>query len=484
MAAYRKVKCLMKILLMLPFMDLKGLWGKASQGAGNNNFSYGLASIAACLLEAGYDTQILDPQFLSGAEEFQRYLHEGGYDIIGVSSYTPTINEAIHTAHLIREALPDSVIVMGGAHCTYFPTETLEETPEVDFVIPREGEETMVELVRMLDEGTSCPKSIPGLVYRDGETIRETAPRPFVDVDTLPLPAYHLFPLEKYELQPTIYKRQPTFTMLVSRGCPYSCSFCHGFEILGRKMRYRSVDRVIEEIQLLITTYGARGIMFYDSTFTFNQEWVREFCEAVIARKLDFTWMCLTRVDCITPDLLALMRKAGCWALSLGVESGNQKTLDLLKKNVRVEQNREAINMAKKAKLYVTASYMIGLPNETEDDVRNTIRFALDNPTAIAHFFWPIPYPRTLFYEQCKESGGLKENPKWENFNIYCDDPVYVNPLIGFERMRELQAMAYRKYYTSPRVLAMNLGNITTLTDIKKYMMAAKAVIGQFRRTS
>jgi len=246
-------------------------------------------------------------------------------------------------------------------------------------------------------------------------------------------------------------------------------------------MRYRNVNGVLEELELLIKDHGARGFMFHDSTFTFDQDWVTRFCEGILRNKLDFTWMCLTRSDRVSTGLLALMKRAGCYGVSFGVESANEKSLRLLKKGVSVEQNRIAIRMAKEAGMYVTATYMIGIPGEDEEDVLNTVRFAKDNPTHIAHFFWPIPLPGTAFYDQCKAVGGLMESPKWENFNLYCERPVYVNPKIGLERMRDLQRHAIRSYYTSPRVVAMNLRTINTFTDVKKYAKAMLAVCGMLK---
>jgi anaerobic magnesium-protoporphyrin IX monomethyl ester cyclase len=469
----------MKILLMLPVMDMNRLWGRASKGAGNNNFNYGLASIASYLLQYGYDVQILDPQFLHGDDAFSRYLLEYRPHVVGITSYTPTITAAYETANQVRRTLPNSTIVIGGPHCSYFPSETLAECGAADYVIFREGEHTMLELVRMLDSKRHRAADILGLVHRKDGQIMVNAPRPFLDVNSLPLPAYHLFPLAKYTLQPTIYKRVPTLTTLVSRGCPYSCSFCHGFDVLGRKVRYREVENTLEELKLLMKVYGARGFMFYDSTFTFSRSWVVRFCEEIIRNKLDFTWMCMSRTDSVSEDVLALMRRAGCWGISFGVESANQKSLDLLKKGTTVEQNREAIRVAKKAGLYVTSTYMIGLPGEDEKDVLNTVEFAKANPTHIAHFFWPLPYPKTLFFDQCKADGGIMENPGWENFNIYAKHPVYVNPRLGYEKMRQLQETALRGYYTNWNVILMNFKTITTPTDVKKYFLAARAVLGQ-----
>lgn len=469
----------MKILLMLPMMKHDCLWGGLKRGAGNNNFNYGLASIAAYLREHGHQTEILDPQFLEGPEAVKAHVRRGEYTVVGITSYTPTILDAFETARLCREAAPNATLVLGGPHATSFPAETLQQCAEIDLVVAREGEETMVEIVRHL-EGCGKPLGeILGLTYRDdGGEVHTNPPRPFLDVNRLPMPAYDLFPLNKYVLQPTVYKRLPTVTTMVSRGCPFTCSFCHAFEVLGRKTRYRRVDLVLQELEYLMSEFGARGFMFHDSTFTLREGWVEEFCDEILRRSLDFTWMCLTRADRVTPRLLALMRRAGCFGVSFGVESANQKSLDLLHKGMTVQQNRDAIHGALGAGLYVTATYMLGLPGETKDDVLNTVHFAHQNATHIAHFFWPIPFPKTAFYDQCVQAGCIIDNPSWESFNNYASRPAYVNPLIGYEEMKRLQARAIRSYYASPKVILMNLMTINTWTDVKKYFRAGLAISG------
>jgi anaerobic magnesium-protoporphyrin IX monomethyl ester cyclase len=466
----------------MPLMDFGKLWGKSSRGAGNNNFNYGLAAIAGWLRHHGYAVEILDPQFFPQEADLMAKIAAGQYDVVGITSFTPTVTGALRMVELVRRTLPSTTIVLGGPHCAYFPLETLDGCPELDYVVAGEGELPMLELVRFLESGTGTPEQIAGLVWRKNGKA-EANPRPtFLNVDDLPMPAYDLFSLDKYTLQPTVYKRLPTLTTLVSRGCPFSCTFCEVHEVLGRKMRYRDVELVLDELEFMMEKFGTRGFFFHDSTFTVNRGWVERFCERIIERELDFSWACLTRVNSISPDLLRRMKRAGCYGISFGIESANQKTLDFLEKKSTVEQNVAAIRMAKQAGLYVTATYMIGVPGEDEADVLRTIQFAKDNPTHISHFFWPLPYPRTRFFKQCQDDGGIIDNPTWESYNLYAENPVYVNPRIGKTRMHELHALAYRSYYLSPQVIYLNLRSIDCMTDVKKYAQAALAVVGMMRR--
>lgn len=471
-----------KILFLLPLWDRKFQWGKFRRGAGNNNFNYGLASIAAVLKNAGYDVYAFDPNLHSfNEEELKKYLQRGGFHLIGIPCYTPTVIEVYGTAKICKSALPYCKIIVGGVHPSLYPRQTLEDCEFIDFVCVGEGEYVMFDIAELIFLGKINEKTfeyIKGLAYRDNGKVFINERRELIkDISELPLPAYNVFELEKYEMQPTGYKRLPAFTMVASRGCPYSCSFCQVQTVLGRKARFRSVNKVIEEIEFLINNYGAKGIMFHDGTFTVNRKWVDDFCRTLIKEKIEISWMCLTRVDTIDEDLLRLMKKSGCYGMSFGIESFNQKSLDLMKKNVTVQQNIDALNIALKLNFYVTATYIICFPGESKKDTLHTIETAKKIGAHIAHFFYPLPYPETDLWHVCKETGGLREDLEWQHYSMtYNEEPVYVNPLIGIKTQKELHAYALKSYYLQPKVIWRNLKTINSFTDIKKYFKAALAL--------
>jgi radical SAM superfamily enzyme YgiQ (UPF0313 family) len=454
-------------------------WGVFHRGAGNNNFSYGLASLAGYLEEKGIDVSVCDPQFFEDGEiGLTHFLQQGSFDLVGITTYTPTVLEVYATARVVRHALPHAKIVFGGPHATLFPQECLQECSDCDYIIVGEGEEVMWELLDHL-KGDRELQSIGSMAYRSGDEIVVTERRGFLDVEQLPQPAYHLHDPTQYQLQPTAYHRLPTITLLASRGCPYQCTFCDAYEVHGRKVRCKSVDQIIAEMDYLKTRFHARGFMFQDSTFTMNKAWVEEFCKKLIARKWSTTWGCYTRADRVDFGLLQLMKKAGCWGISFGVESANQKSLDLIQKGMTLEQNTQSIQMAIKQGFYVTATYMLGLPGEDVEDVERTISYARKMGTHIAHFFLPLPYPKTKFYDQCVADGGIDRNAVWAEYSMLnMANPVYVNPRIGAEKMQALKWKAIKKYYLSPRVVLRNILSIRGFDDIKRYKDAVLAISG------
>ena len=475
----------LKIGLILPFWDTDEQWGKWKRGAGNNNFNLGMAYVAGMLRHHGFQVSVCDPQFFNkGLEDLRTYLQQNGFDVIGMPCFTPTVADVYKLAHFCRGVLPEAKIVLGGGHPTLFPGEILEECAEADFSVYHEGEYTMLELAELLEK-TPIPlaedlKTIKGMAWRNDGTVAVNEQRPFIDnLDELPRPAYELFPLRQYKIQPTAYKRLPTYTMLVSRGCPYHCTFCSGGKMLGKKMRYRGVPKVVEDMEFLIREYSARGFMFQDTSMPANRKWMVEFCETLKRKRIDVSWMCYARADHVDADLLRLMKSAGCFGISFGVETGNQKSLDHIRKGLTVDQNMKSVRLALDLGYHVTATYILGLPGEDEDDVMNTIQLARRLSTHIAHFFLPLPYPKTELFEQCRAEGGLREDFEWRDFSMTnWTRLVYVNPLLGLRKMLDLQRRAIISYYTTPRVIWRNLMSINTMDDVRKYFSALLALSG------
>jgi radical SAM superfamily enzyme YgiQ (UPF0313 family) len=472
----------LKVLFYIPAIRREKQWGRWHKGAGNNSFNYGIASLAGYLIDKGIDVALIDGQFYPDDDSLASAIRSQDPDLVGISCYTPTYVEAIKAAWFCKTVLRDVKIVMGGAHPSLYPEETLTENPYVDFVVVGEGEQTLHELCEALSLRGDLA-AIRGLGHRTKEGVAVNERRAFIpNLDDLPIPAYDIFPLDRYQVQVTSYKRLPTLTMVTSRGCPYSCTFCQVKQLLGTRMRYKSPGRLIEEIIYLKKHYNARGLMFQDSTFTFDWDWMREFCGLMISEELDMTWMCFTRADRVNEEILDLMKHAGCYGMSYGVESANQKSLDFMKKNMKIEKIVESVELSIKKGFFVTGTYILGLPGENEKDVLNTIELAKRLATHIAHFYLPIPYPKSDFYYQCEEAGGLRKDLAWEDFNMFDDArPVYVNPDIGLEKMLELKSRAVRAYYRNPKVIYRNLRCIESVEDIKKYYTAAKALLGFYR---
>lgn len=470
----------MKVLLLQPLTPSESLWGRFKKGEGFVP-PLGLLSIAGYLDSKGYQVTICDAQVEKYSEkDLEDYLLLGQFDFIGIPSFTNSIVHTFKTAEICKKILPNSRVIVGGVHSTLLPRQVLDDCPFIDIAVIGEGEYITEKLIHNTKYNDPPLESIEGIAYRDsnGRIIVNERATFIDDLNELPLPAYHLLDMSKYTPHATQYKVLPNFPVVIQRGCPFSCAFCNASCVHGKKIRRKSVKRIIEELSLLKNKYGARGIIFQDSTFTVNRKFVITLCESIIDNGLDLTWSCNTRVDCIDEELLMAMKKAGCWSITYGPESGNQKTLDLLKKNVTVKQNENAIKITHKLGINTFSSYILGLPGETFEDALKTINFAIKLGSHTCLFYIPTPYPGTLLVDLCRKDGGLREDAEWESYSLFdYSNPIYINPKIGKEGMIKLLDLAYKKYYSSPRVIFNNIKSIRSFVDIRRYFSAARALL-------
>ncbi|MBT6691324.1 radical SAM protein [Candidatus Parcubacteria bacterium] len=467
----------MKILLLQPIVPVEILWGEYVKGEGFVP-PIGLICIGGYLKEKNYEVKIKDSQVDKMTEEdLVKYLEENQFDVIGIPTFTNSVSFSYNTAKICKRVLPNCKIIFGGVHGTIMPERTLKECPEADFIVLREGEYRLEALLKYFKGEIDDLKAIEGIAYRqDGKTIVQPAEK-LVDIDELPLPAYDLLDMSKYVPHPTQYKVLPNYPLVIQRGCPYNCAFCDAWAVHGRQIRHRSVDNVMKELTLLKEKYNAKGVYFQDSTFLINKVYIKELLNRMIDEKLNLTWACNTRVNTVDREILDLMKKAGCWMVVYGIESGNQKSLDLMRKRVTVEQNEEAVRITEDAGLVACCSYILALPGEDYDDAMNTINFSLKLKGTVGMFYLPVPYPGTDLIDICKEHGGLREDVKWEDYSaVDFSNPVYINPLIGKEKMQKLLGLAMRKYYTSPIIIWKNLKTIQNFTDVKRYFKAFRAL--------
>jgi len=467
----------MKILLLQPLVPSNILWGEFEKGEGFVP-PIGLICVAAYLREIGHEVEIKDAQLEKMSEEILvGFLKSKNFEVIGIPAFTNSVAFSYITAEICKRVLPNCKIIFGGVHATIMPERTLQECKYVDFVVLGEGEYRMGELIKYI-QGERGVEYIDGIGYRkDGKIIVVPAFGVIEDLDSLPMPAYDLLDMSKYVPHPTQYKVLPNFPVIVQRGCPYNCAFCGAHSVHGRRARHRSVDNVIEELKLLKNKYNARGIYFQDSTFLIDKKYVIELFNRMIDERLNLVWACNTRVNTVDESILKLMKRAGCWMIVYGIESGNQKSLDLMRKGVTVEQNERAVRLTEKAGITACCSYILCLPGEDYKDAVNTVEFAFKLKSPIAMFYLPVPYPGTDLIKICSEMGGLRLDAKWEDYSSAdFSNPVYINPLIGKEKMQEILNKAFRGYYKNPTVIFKNLLLIRSWTDIVKYWRAFRAL--------
>ncbi|MCB4791025.1 MAG: B12-binding domain-containing radical SAM protein [Elusimicrobia bacterium] len=388
----------MKILLVLP--PSKRLIGIQEQ-----IFPVGLGYLAAVLEKEGYDAHIynidMDPNEnnfeLNAALNSEEHL-KANYqmhkieaelnndshivwheifetlniyipDIVGISVTTMTFKAALKVAEICKKWKPDVKIVFGGHHPTIDSEMTLMNN-DVDFVIRGEGEETLKELVNKINQKSDNFSEIDGLSFKlDGKIIHNRNRGLINDLNTIPYPARHLL-INKNKF-PDLFTKNSV--MGIGRGCPWKCTFCSSSAIWGRNVRIRNISNIIGEIRMLVDKYGAQKISFYDDTFSVNKDFVSSLCERIIDEGIKIKWICLSRADCLDDKIIRLMKKAGCIAIALGVESGSDKILEFLDKKEDLEKIKAVSKLIKSNGIWLTTFFMIGIPTESKNDIEKSL---------------------------------------------------------------------------------------------------------------
>ena len=470
----------MNIVFIDPNLSTSERYGKALGKVGPTCEPLGLAYLAAALKEKRNDKiKIIDAAASSyGLNELKNILIKLKPDVIGIRIITPMYLVAKDTIKMIRETIPNTKIVVGGPHPTIFPKQTMEEVPEIDFVGIGEGERIIVELLDAIENKRPI-SGVKGILYRKNNNIIMNEFRePIKDIDALPLPDRNLLNMKKYKPAPTYYKKLPSYIMLTSRGCPFNCTYCS--KIFGRLYRYHSVDRIIKEMKILIYKYGAREIIFRDDTFTINKDHVRNLCNEIIKQELNekIKWTCMTRVHLVDRDLLLLMKKAGCWSIHYGIESGNQRLLNLIRKGITLEQCRNAIKWTKEFGIETKTFFMIGLPTETKEESMKTLKFTKELDPDWIQVTITVPYPGTELYETAKKDGTLKSF-KWEDYQTWAGwsdkDLVYTPEERNAEELKKLQKKAMRDFYFRPKFIIKQIKNLRS-DNINMYLSGAYAL--------
>jgi len=443
----------------------------------------GLATIAAYIREQGINVSIIDAWAESlSLEELEQKVSHSGADIIGIYIVSPRYTLGKATIKTCRQALPDSLIVAGGPHPSAMPEATLNDIPELDVCVIGEGELTMAELVRAIENGADL-SAVDGLAYRDGNEIKITKTREFIkDLDTLPFPARDLFPMDKYNNPPPPHgRKKPFLTIITSRGCPYTCAYCSK-SVFKQNYRTRSPEKVCDELEELINKYQAKEILFVDDDFSMDMQRAEKICDEIIRRRLKFRWTTSTRVDQVNEQLLKKMKQAGCWMMIYGFESGNQHILDVVNKRFTIQQTIDGFEMARKAGMATLANFIIGLPQETKETIQDTINLIKKiRPTFISGGIL-IVYPGSNLHKmiQAGEYSGrmrtLKEDEGMPGVTFKGDYTVLEDNLT-FEELKAIIQKFERDFFLSPRYIFDSLLSIRSFSDLSYYMRGGWALV-------
>jgi radical SAM superfamily enzyme YgiQ (UPF0313 family) len=375
-------------------------------------------------------------------------------DIIGISATTSAYPFALKTLKEIKEKNKKTPIVLGGSHGTFLPDEALKDG--FDFVIRGEGEYTLLELCK---NNFKDLEKIQGLSYKKDNKIIHNPDRPFIkDLDEIPFPAYDLLPIKCYQnmTPPSNVRKRPWVSYCSSRGCPIGCIFCSVTHFWGRIWRGHSPERMVDDIEHLIKTYGIKTIFFVDDNFTFKRDRIMKFCKLIKERGLKFEWSCSCRVDQIDEELLREMKSSGCWLIGFGVESGEQRVIDWYGKKITTLQARRAARICKKLGIFIFCFFVMGAPVETEKDILRTIKLAKELNPKIFGLGFLAPYPGSDLYKYSFEN-EIVLTKNYEEYDQVL--PVLKTP-ISQERLIELSRKAYREYYFRPKYIYSQLDSL------------------------
>lgn len=414
----------------------------------------GLASISAYLGAAGIDSDIIDCYAHPDSDNrIIDYLRQRQPDFIGFSCTTSSFFDGERLARLAKTVHPRIRTVFGGVHVSAMREEVLLGYPVVDYVVAGEGEETLRQLL------TTPPESfagVEGLVWRNpaGAVIFNGRRKKLLDLDSLPLPDYRKlagYP-QAYTLPIFNYPKAPNGSCISSRGCPYACSYCDR-SVFGRSFRYNSAPYLYRHMRHLRETYGLRHLNFYDDQFTFNRQRVVDFCRMALEAPLGMTFNCAARAEHLDAELLVLMKKAGCWMISLGIETGDAELLSAHRQNVDLTMMRDKILLIKAAGIRVKGLLMMGLPGETEASIKRSKAYVFSLPLDDFNLSKFTPFPGSPVYQQIKEAGPAMGffAEDWEKMD--CMEFQFVPSGMERERLESLFVDFYRSHFQRPRVL-------------------------------
>lgn len=453
-----KDKRAMKILLVRPISDTYII-----------SPPIGLGYLATALRRSGHDVKILDcVRDRMTFDDFECFIRKGIYDAVGFQVWSCDLPNVIKSLEIVKRISPDIITIAGGAHPSGLPLEALDHLGKADFAFRGEGEIGLPLLLDALSSGTTAGFSgIPGLIWKESGHVHANPPSFPEDLDQFGMPAWDLIPPASYPHAPHqgFAKAFPIAPVIVTRGCPFLCTFCATHSINGNRIRSRSVDSVIEEIRILKQKYGVNEVHIEDDNFTFNREFLQRFCRALIEEDLGVVWYCSSgvRLDSLDKETLLLMKKAKCYTLTVAIESGSQRVLDLMKKHLTIDKIREMVALINSAGYIPTGLFMFGFPGETKKEMTQTLDFAMGLKLKRAQFAIFHPLPGSKVYDELRKSGRL-EGLDWTKLKP--SEVACVATEASGKELKDFQRMAFIRFHSRPRILYYQLREIQSVSHL------------------
>ncbi len=470
-------------LVSPPAEYVRSIYGFHRGKSYRNQPPLGIGYLAACLRKHSFPVAIFDApaEGWSVTETVDAVLawHPA---VVGISAISFEAESAYELARALRAQAPHLRLLFGGAHPTSHIDTVHLECSEFDAITAGEAEETLLALCNAL-AADELLADIAGARCRQPDGSFDTfRPRPPVhDLDTLPSPAYELFPNQRYRPLPHRRKRTPVAAMITSRGCSYArCTYCEMSALARATYRRHSPERVVEEMHEVVAVTGAREIYFQDDIFISEVEWVERFCDLLVRSRLDVRWSCESRFDGIPASLYHRMKRAGCWRIYFGLETADQELLDRIKKGFTVEQARQATRDVRAAGIEVVGFFMLGLPGETPALGRKTIELATQLGLSHAMFALTLPLRDTALYDICTAHGTILRERSYDSHRAAYLPHGYESA----EQLEALRAEAYRRFYLRPGYWLQCAREIRSIGDLRYYADGVHGLLGflDFRR--
>lgn len=461
----------MKVLLINPLTPERKLI--------HNTPNLGLGYIATALKKSAFPVDICDGMKKGmNRHALLERLKRDDYDVAGIQVYTCTIPESRETLRAIKAVNPSIITVVGGPHPSGDPEGVLQTLVDADFGLRGEGEEGFPKLLRKLSGREDCTfNDIRNLIWRSEKGVHINPHQPIQDLDTVEMPSWDLIAPHEYPDAPigAFAKKFPLTTISCTRGCAHHCTFCANTRIMGTKLKTRSRDWILREMSLLYNHYGIKEFQIIDDCFTSDRKLAVSICEGIIESGMDISisFPNGVRIESLDKHLVQLLEKAGCYSLGMAIESGSQRIIDHMRRGQTLEMIKSSVEMVSQTtSIRMTGFFILGYPEETEEDIKKTIQIARNLPLSRANFTIWMPVPGSEMTEKLKKEGQLKD--------IDCSKVVinkisYVSEKLSRSQLRMLIVTAYMLFYFRPKIL---VGLFREIHSFEQLCFIARRIVG------
>lgn len=423
-----------------------------------------LMYISSMLKKNGHEVKLIDGMVdCSSIEDLPKIIGKFNPELAIVNTATATIYGDIRTASFIKDKY-NSKTALFGVHPTGTHVELIKKYDEIDYVIRKEPEVTSTELTDSLENNRPL-KNIDGITYRENKEIIVNKDREFADLSTLPFPDRDAIDCSQYTIP---FSKKPFTLISTSRGCPFGCTYCAVHQYYGKRFRTREPDNIVDEIEEVVKKYKINDFLFWADEALFKLKIMEKISEEILNRNLNINWFCNSRADTIDYDVLVKMRKAGCWLMSFGIESGSQEILNNINKNLKLSQIEEAIKITRKANIETIGHFIFGLPGENFKTAKMTIKFAKNLGLNYAQFYIATPYPGTKYFDYAKEN-NLIETFDYSKFEI--SNAVVRTKELTSEDLMRIRKRAYMSFYMDPSFVLRSFFKIKTKEELKNLFL-------------